>query len=578
MALELGKRYEPKEVEKRWYSHWEESGYFHADENAGGEAYTIVIPPPNITGFLHMGHALNNTLQDVLIRWKRMAGFNTLWLPGTDHASIATETVVARKLAEQGIDKRELGREKFLERVWEWKGEYGGRIIMQLKRMGCSCDWQRTRFTMDEGLSRAVLTVFKRLYDEGLIYRGDYLTNWCCKLRTVLSDDEVEHRDVQGTLTHIKYPIEGTNEFAVVATTRPETMLGDTAVAMNPEDERYRHLRGKFCLLPLQNRRIPIIEDGYVKKEFGSGLVKVTPGHDPNDYQMGLRHNLEMINILHPDGTLNENAGAYAGMDRFAGRKKVVEDLAALGLIEKTEAYTHSVGHCYRSGDVVEPMLTKQWFVRMQPLVEDAIRCVEDGRVRFIPKSYENVYFHWLRNVRDWPISRQLWWGHRLPVWYCAECEGVTVLADGAPEKCQACGSARLRQDNDVLDTWFSSALWPFSTLGWPERTKTLETYYPTSALLTAHEIIFFWVARMIVMGLKFMKDIPFSDVYIHPVVMDEQGRKMSKSLGNSIDPIDIIEEYGSDAMRMTLCAYAVAGRNINLSSKRIEGYCNFIN
>lgn len=575
---ELDKRYDPSSSEERWYSWWEQQGFFRADPDRGGTPYTIVIPPPNITGFLHMGHALNNTLQDVLIRWKRMAGFNTLWLPGTDHASIATEAVVTRKLTSEGLDKREMGRDAFLERVWEWKEEYGDRIIMQLRRIGCSCDWTRTRFTMDEGLSHAVRTVFKRLYDEGLIYRGDYLVNWCPALRTVLSDDEVEHREIQGTLTYINYPLEDGSGHVMVATTRPETMLGDTAVAMNPEDERYQHLRGKFVILPLMNRRIPIIEDEFVRPEFGTGLVKVTPAHDPNDYDMGRRHNLPMINILNLDGTLNENAGPYAGLDRFEARKKVVRDLKTLELIDKIDKYVHSVGHCYRSHDVVEPMLSKQWFVKMEPLVGEAIQVVEDGRVRFIPKNWENTYFHWLRNVRDWPISRQLWWGHRIPVWYCQDCGEILVSAGEAPTECVKCHSANLQQDSDVLDTWFSSALWPFSTLGWPDDAKDVNFYYPTSALLTAHEIIFFWVARMIIMGLKFRGDIPFHDVYIHPVVMDEQGRKMSKSLGNSIDPIGIIEEFGTDAMRLTLCAYAVAGRNINLSNKRIEGYRNFIN
>ncbi|MCX7014035.1 MAG: valine--tRNA ligase [Candidatus Sumerlaeota bacterium] len=578
MPEELDKRYDPASVETKWYGWWEEKGLFGASPDHGGTPYTIVIPPPNITGALHMGHALNNTLQDVLVRWKRMAGFNALWVPGTDHASIATEAVVTRTLAAEGIDKRALGREKFLERVWEWKREYGDRIILQLRRIGSSCDWKRTRFTMDEGLSRAVLTVFKRLYDEGLIYRGDYLVNWCPGCRTVLSNDEVDYKDIDGQLTYINYPIEDSRECVTVATTRPETMLGDTAVAMNPDDLRYQRLRGKYVILPLMERRIPLIEDLFVKPEFGTGLVKVTPGHDPNDYDMGRRHSLEMINILNPDGTINENGGRYAGLDRFEARKQVMRDLKAQGLIEKAEPYTHSVGHCDRSKDPIEPMLSKQWFVHMPPLCEEAIRAVEDGRVRFIPKNWENTYFHWIRNVRDWPISRQLWWGHRIPVWYCQECAETIVSIHGAPAKCPKCGSAKLEQDPDVLDTWFSSALWPFSTLGWPDQTKDLEFYYPTSTLVTDPGIIFLWVARMIISGLKFMGRVPFSDVYIHPVVMDEFGRKMSKSLGNGIDPLDVIEEYGTDSMRLTLCAYTVAGRNINLSTKRIEGYRNFIN
>ncbi len=584
MGEELSKQYDPSELEDRIYTKWDEGGYFVADPDAGGESYSIVIPPPNITGRLHMGHCLNDTLQDILIRWKRMAGYNTLWVPGTDHAGIATHNVVEKKLAAQGIDRRDIGREKFEEHVWEWREEYGGIILSQLKKLGCSCDWSRTRFTLDEGLSRAVRIVFKRLYDEGLIYRGTYLVNWCPKDQTVLSDDEVEYKEVQGNLWHIRYPMpEGEKangqDHIIVATTRPETMLGDTAVAYNPNDERYKDLAGKHCILPLVNREIPFIADEHVDPEFGTGLVKVTPAHDPNDYEMGRRHDLEFINILNPDASVNANGGAYEGLDRREARKKVVEDLKEQGLLEKVEDHTHQVGHSYRSHAVVEPYLSEQWFVSMKPLAEEAIKAVEDGRTRFVPKSWENTYFHWMRNVRDWPISRQLWWGHQMPVWYCRDCDGIEVPEEGEPETCSKCGSKNLKRDEDVLDTWFSSALWPFSTMGWPDETKDLSMYYPTAALLTAHEIIFFWVARMIIMGLKFRGEVPFSDVYIHPMVFDEKTKKkMSKSLGNIIDPLEMIEKYGTDATRMTVAAYAVKGANLYLSEQRFEGYQNFMN
>jgi valyl-tRNA synthetase len=600
MCPELNKHYDPRELEGRWYELWEEKGYFH-NEPDKTRSYSIVIPPPNITGRLHMGHALNNSLQDVLARWKRMSGFNTLWLPGTDHAGIATQNRVERELREAGLDRREMGRDAFIKRVWEWRDEYGNLIVEQLRKMGCSCDWTRLRFTLDAGLSRAVRTVFKRLYDEGLIYRGSYMVNWCPKDQTALSDDEVEYKEVQGRLWHIRYPLadgrtirlkvnekdaEGNERlverelnYIVVATTRPETMLGDTAVAFNPEDERYQALVGAHCVLPLMDRRIPFIADDHVDKSFGTGLVKVTPAHDPNDYEMGGRHNLEMINILNPDGCLNKNGGRYAGLDRFVARQKVVADLEALGLLEKVTPHTHMVGHSYRSDAIVEPYISEQWFVKMKPLVVDAIAAVEKGDVRFVPKSWENTYFHWMRNVRDWCISRQLWWGHQIPVWYCDDCDHITVSDAETVAACEKCGSKRIRQDEDVLDTWFSSALWPFSTLGWPDETAELKFYYPTNALLTAHEIIFFWVARMIIMGLKFMKDVPFRDVYIHPMVFDEKTRKkMSKSLGNIIDPLEMIDKYGSDAMRMTVCAYAVKGANLYLSEERFEGYRNFMN
>jgi len=576
---ELSKRFDHNPVEEKWYRFWTESGFFGADPADPRPPYTIVIPPPNITGVLHMGHGLNNTLQDILIRWKRMAGFNALWVPGTDHASIATENVVERTLEAEGTTKRRLGREKFLERVWQWREQYGGTIIRQLKRLGCSCDWSRERFTLDPGLSRAVRTVFKRLYDEGLIYRGKYLVNWCPKLRTVLSDDEVEHRDVDGRLWYIRYPLADGDGFIEVATTRPETMLGDTAVAVNPSDERYKSLVGRTAILPLMEREIPIIADEFVDPEFGTGAVKVTPAHDQNDFEMGQRHNLEFVNILNPDGTLNENAKQYAGLDRFEARKRVVEDLRARGLLEKVENYRHTVGHCYRTGDVIEPYLSEQWFVKMRPLAEPALAAVRDGRVRLIPRSWEKTYFHWMENVRDWPVSRQLWWGHRIPVWYCRDCNAVNVTDEEALESCRECGSKNLVQDPDVLDTWFSSALWPFSTLGWPDETADLKRFYPTDTLVTAHEILFFWVARMIMMGLKFCGDVPFRDVYIHAMIFDEATRKkMSKSLGNIIDPLEMIEKYGADALRMTLCAYAIQAPVVYLSEKRFEGYRNFIN
>ncbi|MCX8036354.1 MAG: valine--tRNA ligase [Candidatus Sumerlaeia bacterium] len=580
---ELSTRFNPAPIEEKWYRFWEESGFFGADPADPRPAYTISIPPPNITGVLHMGHGLNNTIQDILIRWKRMAGFAALWVPGTDHASIATENVVEQQLVKQGTSKRQLGREKFLERVWAWREEYGGTIIRQLKRLGSSCDWTRERFTLDPGLSRAVRTVFKRLYDEGLIYRGKYLVNWCPKLRTVLSDDEVEHREVDGHLWYIRYPLKGKSsdgsDYLVVATTRPETMLGDTAVAVNPDDERYRHLIGKTAVLPLMEREIPIIGDPFVDPSFGTGMVKVTPAHDPNDFEMGRRHNLEFVNILNANGTLNENTKQYAGLDRFEARKRVVHDLTARGLLERIEPHRHTVGHCYRTGDVVEPYLSEQWFVRMRPLAEPAIAAVREGRVRIIPKSWESTYFHWMENVRDWPISRQLWWGHRIPVWQCRECNEFSVTDEETLERCARCGSANIEQDPDVLDTWFSSALWPFSTLGWPDETADLKKFYPTATLVTAHEILFFWVARMIMMGLKFCGDVPFRDVYIHAMIFDEATRKkMSKSLGNIIDPLEMIEEFGADALRMTLCAYAIQTPVIYLSKKRFEGYRNFIN
>ena len=575
--MELSSTFEPKEIENRWYAHWEKHGCFHADEKDGKEPYCIVIPPPNVTGSLHMGHALNNTLQDILVRRQRMMGRSVLWMPGMDHAGIATQNVVERLLKQEGLSKDDLGREKFQERVWQWKEQSGGQIKGQLKRLGCSLDWDRERFTLDDGLSRAVRKVFKSLYDEGLIYQGYRIINWCPRCETALSDIETEYKDIPGHLWHIKYKLADSEDYIVVATTRPETMLGDTGVAVNPEDERYKSLIGKKVILPLMNREIPIFADSYVDKDFGTGLVKVTPAHDPNDFEMGKRHGLPEINILTEKGVVNENGGEYAGLERFAARKKVLEDLEALGLLVQTEERAHSVGHCYRCQTIIEPYLSKQWFVKIQPLAEEAIKAVEAGDIRFVPTSWEKTYFEWMRNIRDWCISRQLWWGHRIPAYYCEDCGHVTVEVD-APSACAECGSSRIKQDEDVLDTWFSSGLWPFSTLGWPDDTAALAKYYPTSVLVTAFDIIFFWVARMIMMGLKFMGKRPFKDVYIHALIRDEQGQKMSKSKGNVIDPLIMMDKYGTDAFRFTLAAFAAQGRDIVFSEKRVEGYRAFIN
>jgi len=579
MRKELDKVYKPEKVEKKWYDFWLEKKFFHADENSTKETYVIVIPPPNVTGILHMGHGLNNTIQDILIRWKRMQGYNTLWLPGTDHAGIATQFVVEKDLAKEGLTKHNLGREKFLEKVWEWKEKHGGTIILQLKRLGCSCDWDRERFTMDEGLSQAVREVFCRLYEDKLIYRGTYIVNWCPRCRTALSDDEVIHpeEEVKTHLWYIKYPVKDSKEYVVVATTRPETMLGDTAVAMNPKDTRYKHLLGKTAILPLLKRELKIIADDYVDMSFGTGLVKITPAHDPNDFLVGRRQNLPEINVMTPDGKINENGGPYCGLDRFEARERVVADLKAQGLLEKITDHIYSPGKCYRCDTIIEPYLSEQWFVKMRPLAERAIEVVEKGKVKFIPKNWETTYFNWMYNVRDWCISRQLWWGHRIPVWYCRGCS-ATIVSREDIDFCPYCRSGEIKQDADVLDTWFSSALWPFSTLGWPEKTKDLEVFYPTSVLVTAHEIIFFWVARMIMMGLKFMNNVPFSDVFINPIVCDEHGKKQSKSLGNAIDPIEIIEEYGTDSLRFTFCALCAQVKSLNMSIKRIQGYRNFTN
>ena len=578
-ASQLSSKYDPHEVETAVWELWERGDYFKADPAAPGEPFSIVIPPPNVTGFLHIGHALNNTLQDILTRWRRMQGRNVLWVPGTDHAGIATQHVVERNLREkEQLDRREMGREAFLARVWAWKEQYGSRIVSQLKRVGCSADWSRERFTMDAGLSRAVLTVFKQLFDEGLIYQGDYLVNWSPKLQTALSDDEVEHREVQGHLWHYSYPLVDGSGFLTVATTRPETMLGDTAVAVNPEDERYAALIGKHVRLPLTERTIPIIGDAFVDRSFGTGVVKVTPAHDPNDYEMGKRHGLEFINLLNPDGTLNENAGKFAGLEAKEARKRVVAELEAQGLMVKIEDYTHSVGHCYRSGCVIEPYMSKQWFVRMKELCGPAIDAVREKKIEFVPQHHEKTYFHWLENVRDWAISRQLWWGHRIPVFFCDACGHVWCEIDEAPKACAKCASVEVRQDPDVLDTWFSSALWPFSTLGWPYHTADLKKYYPTSVLVTGADIIFFWVARMIIMGIKFMGEIPFHKVVINPIVRDEHGKKMSKSTGNAIDPLEVIEEIGADSIRMTLASYPTQTSHISLAPKKLESFRNFNN
>lgn len=581
---ELSPRYDPHEIEQSWYRKWESHHYFECDVNSPRPSFSVVIPPPNITGVLHMGHALNNTLQDVLVRWKRMAGFNALWVPGTDHASIATQYVVERKLRDEGMDRprEQLGREKFLERVWEWKQLHGGIIVEQLKRLGTSCDWRYERFTMDEGLSRAVRHVFARLYNEGLIYRGNYLVNWCPRCQTTLADDEVDYADKVGKLWYVRYPIEGEKgRFAVVATTRPETMLGDTAVAVNPSDDRYRDLIGKHAILPLVIRRIPIIADDFVDREFGTGMVKITPAHDPNDYAAGKRHGLEEINIFTPDAHVNANGGKYEGLERYAARKRVLADLHEQGLIEREENHQQRIGTCYRCHTVIEPYISLQWFVKMAPLAAPARKAVEDGRTKFYPESRTADYYRWLDSLRDWAISRQLWWGHQIPAFYKAD---GTVIVPQSEEEYQALrneaaeGKTELRQDDDVLDTWFSSALWPFSTLGWPEQTKELKVFYPTSVLVTAKDIIFFWVARMIMMGLHFMDDVPFHDVYFNPIVGDEHGKKMSKSKGNVLDPLDLIEQFGTDSLRFTLTSYASREQHIAFSLKETEGYRNFMN
>ena len=576
--IQLDKQYEPGEVEKRWGRFWEEKNFFHADETRESPAFSIVIPPPNITGRLHIGHAFNNTLQDILTRWKRMQGCNALWQPGTDHAGIATQNVVEKQLHEEGTGRQDLGREAFVKRVWKWRNESGGTITNQLKKLGCSLDWERDRFTMDEGLSKAVREVFVSLYEEDLIYKGDYIINWCPRCHTALSDLEVEHQDMQGYLYHLKYSVKDGDDFLVIATTRPETMLGDTAVAVNPNDERYQKYKGKKLILPVLNREVPLIEDDYVDTSFGTGALKVTPAHDPNDFELGRKHQLETINIMNPDGTMNSLAGsAYEGLDRFECRKKLIRNLKDSGILIKIEDLNHSVGHCYRCRTVVEPYLSKQWFVKVKPLAEPAMKAVRDGSIKIVPKFWENTYFEWMENIRDWCISRQIWWGHQIPAWNCKTC-GEVVVARETPNSCSACSSTDLVQETDVLDTWFSSALWPFSTLGWPEKTTSLKRFYPTSVLCTGFDILFFWVARMIMMGLKFMGDVPFRDVYIHALIRDAEGQKMSKTKGNVIDPLEVMEKYGTDALRFTLAAFAAQGRDIKLAEDRIEGYRNFCN
>ncbi len=575
--MKIPKTYDPRNVEGKCYRNWEEENLFHAKENDGKEPYSIVIPPPNVTGNLHMGHALNNTLQDILIRWQRMSGKSSMWMPGMDHAGIATQNVVERLIHDEGKSKNDLGRDAFVKRVWDWKEHSGGQIQSQLRRLGCSLDWERERFTLDEGLSQAVRRVFVDLYKQGLIYQGYRIINWCPRCETALSDIETESRDVNGKLYYIKYPIPESDEFITVATTRPETMLGDTGIAANLNDERYTDLIGKEVILPLMNRKIPVFTDDFVDREFGTGLVKVTPAHDPNDFEMGKRHNLKEIIILDEKGYINEEGGRYRGLSRFEAREKIIEDLREEGLLVKIEEHEHAVGHCYRCNTIIEPYLSKQWFVKIKPLAEEAIRAVEDGRIRFVPKNWEKIYFEWMYNIRDWCISRQLWWGHRIPAFYCDSCNHITVSMDD-PTECEQCGSGNIHQDEDVLDTWFSSALWPFSTMGWPEENETLEKYYPTSVLVTGFDIIFFWVARMIMMGIRFMGDIPFRDVYIHALVRDEEGSKMSKSRGNVIDPLIMMDKYGTDAFRFTLAVLAAQGRDIIMSEKRIIGYRSFCN
>lgn len=574
----IPKVYDPATVETKWYEYWEQNGYFHAEVEKDKEAFSIVIPPPNITGQLHMGHALDNTLQDILIRWHRMQGHNTLWMPGYDHAGLATQIKVEEVLKkEEGKTRYDLGREEFLKRVWAWKDQYGDHIINQLKCLGVSCDWERKRFTMDEGCSEAVREVFVSLYEKGLIYQGSRITNWCVNCNTALSDIEVEHEDEAGHLWHIRYPVvEEDGTYLTIATTRPETMLGDTAVAVNPEDKRYGHLVGKTLRLPLTDRVIPIIADSYVDLEFGTGAVKITPAHDPNDFEMGMRHKLPSIVVIGMDGKMTEEAGKFAGQERYECRKNLVRELDELGFLVKVEDHSHAVGHCQRCRTVVEPLVSKQWFVKMEPLVKAAVDCVEDGRTQFVPERFTKTYTAWMDNIRDWCISRQIWWGHRIPVWYCDDC-GEVIASRTDIDTCPKCGG-KLRQDEDALDTWFSSALWPFSTMGWPQKTELLQQFYPTSVLVTGYDIIFFWVARMLIMGMEFMKEIPFEKVFIHGLVRDNQGRKMSKSLGNGIDPLEVIEKYGADTLRFMLITGNTPGNDMRFYWERVEATRNFAN
>ncbi len=577
MAKELDKQYSPQNVEDRTYKFWCDHKYFHAEVNPDKKPYTIVIPPPNITGQLHMGHALDETLQDILIRWRRMEGYETLWLPGTDHASIATEAKIVEAMRKEGITKEEIGREKFLERAWEWKAQYGGRIVEQLKKLGSSCDWDRERFTLDEGCSKAVREVFCKLYDKGLIYRGERIINWCPHCLTSISDAEVEYEDQAGHFWHLRYPFKDGSGYLELATTRPETLLGDTAVAVNPNDERYKGMVGKTLILPIVHREIPVIADDYVDIEFGTGVVKITPAHDPNDFEVGLRHNLEVINVLTPDAKIVDDYPKYAGMDRYEARKAIVEDLQAEGALVEIEDYSHNVGTCYRCGTTVEPRVSKQWFVKMEPLAKPAVEVVRNGEVKFVPERFDKTYFHWMENIKDWCISRQLWWGHRIPAYYCDDCGEVMVSAQEV-HTCSKCGSTHVHQDPDTLDTWFSSALWPFSTLGYPDDTKELEYFYPTDTLVTGYDIIFFWVARMIFSGVEHMGQVPFHTVLIHGLVRDAQGRKMSKSLGNGIDPLLVIDQYGADALRFTLATGNAPGNDMRFSDEKVKASRNFAN
>jgi valyl-tRNA synthetase len=577
MSPELAKIYDPHEAEDRIYKFWLDGGYFHAVVDDTKQPYTIVMPPPNITGQLHMGHALDNTFQDILIRWRRMQGYSALWLPGTDHASIATEAKIVEAMKQEGITKDDIGRDKFIERALAWREKYGTRIIEQLKKLGASCDWERERFTLDEGCSKAVGEVFIRLYDKGLIYRGERIINWCPHCLTSISDAEVEFEERDGNFYHLRYPLTDGSGYIELATTRPETMLGDTAIAVHPDDERYKKYIGKTVTLPLVNREIPVIADTYVEIDFGTGVVKITPAHDPNDFEVGMRHNLPVINIMTADAKINENGGVYAGLDRYEARKRIVADLEAAGLLIKIQPIKHNVGECYRCNTVVEPRVSKQWFVKMKPLAEPAIDIVKSGELEFVPQRFEKVYFNWMENIKDWCISRQLWWGHRIPAWYCDDC-GEVIISIGQPSSCTKCGSKHLTQDPDTLDTWFSSALWPFSTLGWPENTAELKYFYPTNVLVTAYDIIFFWVARMIFSGIEHMGKGPFKTVFIHGLVRDSQGRKMSKSLGNGIDPLEVIEKYGTDSLRFTLASGNSPGNDIRFSLERVESSRNFSN
>jgi len=577
MRKQLEKVYDPKQVEDRTYQFWMDGNYFHAEVDPKKEPYTIVIPPPNITGQLHMGHALDETFQDILIRWRRMQGRSALWLPGTDHASIATEAKIVEAMRAEGLTKEGIGREKFLERAWEWKKQYGGRIVSQLKKLGSSCDWERERFTMDEGCNKAVKEVFVNLYEKGLIYRSERIINWCPHCKTSISEAEVTYEEKAGHFWHINYPIVGTDRMLEVATTRPETMLGDTAVAVHPDDERYKDLIGKMGLLPIVNKEIPIVADTYVEMDFGTGVVKITPAHDPNDFEVGLRHNLPVINVMNEDATINENGGKYAGMTREECRKAIVSDLEAGGFLKEVEDYSHNVGSCYRCSTIIEPRVSKQWFVRMEPLAKPANEAVRAGKTKFVPERFDKIYFNWMDNVKDWCISRQLWWGHRIPAWHCADCGEITVSKEEVHE-CAHCHSGNVHQDPDTLDTWFSSALWPFSTLGWPDKTEELKYFYPTNTLVTAYDIIFFWVARMIFSGIAHMGEVPFDTVLIHGLVRDAQGRKMSKSLGNGIDPLEIIDQYGADALRFTLATGNSPGNDMRFSDEKVNASRNFAN